>query len=159
MSTVQQATEDDWRDLRLVRLSALADSPSAFGSSLKEEEGFSETDWREWADSGRVFIAVVKGSPVGMVAVVDGESPEERRLVALWVHPDHRACGIASALVSHVEDWARQDGAERLTLWVAQSNESARSLYQFRGFKDTGQRKPLPSSPGVEEEQMVLALH
>ena len=103
MATVKQVTEDDWRDLRLVRLSALAHSPSAFASSLEEEERSSEADWREWAGSGSVFIALVQGSPVGMVAALDGDSREERRLVALWVSPVHRACGVASALMSQVE--------------------------------------------------------
>jgi ribosomal protein S18 acetylase RimI-like enzyme len=158
MGTVRRATPDDWRDVRLVRLSALADSPSAFGSNLEAEEGFSETVWRQWAGSGPVFLALVKGSAVGMVAALAGDSLEERRLVALWVHPDHRAGGIASTLVAQVEDWARQDGAERLTLWVAQNNEPALSLYRLRGFKDTGKRKDLPSNPGIKEQQMLLRL-
>jgi ribosomal protein S18 acetylase RimI-like enzyme len=76
----------------------------------------------------------------------------------LWVHPDHRAGGIASTLVAQVEDWARQAGAERLTLWVAQNNEPARSLYRLRGFVETGNRKDLPSNPGIKEQQMLLRL-
>nr|CAA9310650.1 MAG: hypothetical protein AVDCRST_MAG46-130 [uncultured Nocardioidaceae bacterium] len=155
---MKQLTGDDWRNLRLVRLSALADSPSAFGSRLEEEERLDDTDWRKWADSGSVFIASENGSPVGMVAALDGDSPAERRLVALWVHPDHRAHGVASALIWHVEDWARRQGADRLTLWVAHSNEAARRLYLLRGYKNTGNRKSLPSDPAVEEDQMWLAL-
>ncbi len=158
MAFVQRASEDDWRDVRLVRLSALADSPSAFGSSLEEEEGFSEADWRGWARSSPVFIALADGAPIGMVAAFPGDPSEDRRLVALWVNPDHRGDGVASALVSHVEDWARQDGAERLTLWVAQTNEPARALYQSHGFAGSERRKSLPSNPGVEEEQMLLSL-
>lgn len=158
VAIVKQATEHDWRQLRLVRLSALADSPSAFASSLDEEERFTEADWREWARSSRVFIAVADSAPVGVVGAFRGDSPEERTLVALWVHPDHRGGGVASALVSHVEDWGRQDGAERLTLWVAQGNEPATSLYESHGFEWSGKRKRLPSSPEVEEQQMLLTL-
>jgi GNAT superfamily N-acetyltransferase len=58
-----------------------------------------------------------------------------------------------------LEEWARQDGAERLTLWVAQSNEPARSLYHSHGFEWSERRKPLPSSSGVEERQMLLSLN
>jgi ribosomal protein S18 acetylase RimI-like enzyme len=155
---VKRATAEDWRALRLVRLSALADAPSAFGSSLGEEEGFGESVWRQWASSGVVFLALVEGSPVGMVAALDGESSEDRRLVALWVHPDQRGSGIASALVTQVVDWVRQHGAKRLVLWVARSNEPARLLYRLHGFRDAGERKPLPSNPGIEEEQMLLQL-
>ena len=158
MATVKRATEEDWRELRLMRLSALADSPSAFGSTLEQEQGLADGAWRDWARSSAVFIASAGGTPVGMVAAIDGDRSAERRLVALWVTPERRGRGVAAALVAHVEEWARQDGAEQLTLWVAQGNEPARRLYQERGFEDSGERRPLPSNPAVEEHQMVLAL-
>lgn len=40
-----------------------------------------------------------------------GESIEERRLVAMWVHPEHRGGRIGSCLVTQVEEWARDAGA------------------------------------------------
>jgi len=44
---VERITGDDWEHLRAVRLGALADSPSAFGSSLEREQQYDEERWRE----------------------------------------------------------------------------------------------------------------
>ena len=158
MVVVRRVSEEDWREVREVRLAALADSPSAFGSTLSEERAHDEDDWREWCGSSAVFVARDGEVPVGMVAGFDGASPAERRLVALWVHPDHRGAGVASALLAAVEDWARADGADRLLLWVADGNGTARRLYGRHGFAASGRHQTLPSDPDVDEEQLRLVL-
>lgn len=158
MACVRRATEDDWRDLRAVRLAALADAPSAFGSSLAAEAGREEDKWREWTRSAAVFLAFEDAAPVGMVAALPGEVPEERRLVALWVQPQHRRTGVASQLVAAIEGWAREVGASRVSLWVSQGNSAAERLYLGRGYVESGQRKPLPSHPVITQEQLRLEL-
>ena len=76
----------------------------------------------------------------------------------MWVHPDHRGTGVASALVDAVTTWATEDGATRLTLWVARTNDPAVSLYRRHGFTATGESKALPSNPSVIEDQFALDL-
>jgi GNAT superfamily N-acetyltransferase len=156
---VCQVTEDGWRDLRGVRLAALAEAPTAFGSSLRREQEFDEDRWRAWTRSAGLFMAFVGGSPVGMAACVAGESSSERKLVGMWVDPLWRGRDAASMLVSSVVDWAGSQGSERLSLWVVEGNESARRLYAGRGFEVTGSRKPLPSKPELFANQMILTLN
>ena len=156
---VIQVTEDLWRELRDVRLAALAEAPTAFGSSLRREQDFEEDRWRAWTDSAALFMALVGGSPVGMAAGVSGGSDAERKLVAMWVEPAWRGRDTASKLVRSVIEWARSAGSERLRLWVAEGNESARRLYVGHGFEVTGGRKPMPSDPGLFRYEMVLTLN
>jgi hypothetical protein len=82
---VTRVAEDRWIDLRAVRLAALADSPTAFGSSLRSEVSFDEDRWRQWVRSAALFMALASGSPVGMAAGVAGQTSAERKLVALWL--------------------------------------------------------------------------
>jgi GNAT superfamily N-acetyltransferase len=155
---VLRMTEDDWRDLREVRLAALAESPTAFGSSLQRERGFDEDRWRAWARTAAMFLAVDGESPVGIAAGVAGRSSLERKLVAMWVDPTWRGRDTASRLMSSVIDWAGSDGAGRVTLWVAQGNEPARRFYGRWGFRFTGGTKPLPSNPALCIDEMGLDL-
>lgn len=155
---VFRLAEDDWRQLQEVRLAALAEAPAAFGSSLRREQGFDEDRWRAWLRSAAMFVAFVDESPVGMAAGVAGTSGGQRKLVAMWVDPRRRGRDIALGLMGSVIDWAGAEGAEQVTLWVAQGNESARRLYERRGFCFTGGRKPLPSNPALCIDEMSLDL-
>jgi ribosomal protein S18 acetylase RimI-like enzyme len=46
----------------------------------------------------------------------------------------------------------------RVHLWVAESNRSARLLYERCGFRPTGERQPLPSNPQLPEIAMARSL-
>src|SRR3954447_3380934 len=153
---VARAAEADWKHLRTVRLAALADSPQAFGSDHSTEEQFSEADWREWARDWATFLAFQGDTPIGMAAGVPSGQPDERKLIAAWVHPDHRGHGVAAALVEAIQQWARTEGAGKVSLWVTQTNQPAVCLYRRLGFERTGQSKPLPSDPQLIEDQLVL---
>ena len=155
---VLPVTEDDWRDLKEIRLAALAEAPGAFGSTLRREQDLTEAHWRTWARSAEMFIARAGGSPVGMAAGVPGRSDAERKLVAMWVDPGWRGREVAGRLMSAVIGWAGSEGAARVTLWVAQGNDSARRFYAGRGFVFTGNSKPLPSNPVRCIDEMVLDL-
>jgi len=155
---VDRVTEDDWRDLKTIRLAALAEAPGAFGSTLRREQDLDEDHWRAWARSAGMFLARAGRSPVGMAAGVPGRSDAERKLVAMWVDPGWRGREVAARLMSAVIGWAGSQGAERVTLWVAQGNEAARRFYARRGFAFTGNSKPLPSNPALCIDEMVLDL-
>lgn len=155
---VARAAETDWQHLKAVRLAALAESPEAFGSDYATEAEFSEDDWREWARDWATFIALHHRVPIGMAAGVPTDKPDERKLIAAWVHPDHRGHGVAAALVEGVQRWARAERAVRLSLWVTQTNQPAVHLYRRLGFAPTGHNKPLPSDPRLTEDQLVLHL-
>ncbi len=52
----------------------------------------------------------------------------------LYVAPAGRRKGVAAALMAHAESFARQTGAERLTLATAHDNRTAQSLYKQMGY-------------------------
>ena len=55
-------------------------------------------------------------------------------------------------------DWAGQRNAERVRLWVTETNVPARALYERCGFALTGERQPVPSNPGLDEVVMTRPL-
>ena len=152
---VRVVQPEDWPTAREIRLRALADAPSAFGSTLARESAFDDAEWQRRIAPGNWLIALVDGQAVGIVATVPEEGrPEEGQLVGMWVEPAHRGTTVATLLVQEVIDAARQGGFTSLSLWVVDGNLAARRLYERMGFTGTGRRQQLPSNPLIGEERM-----
>ena len=93
----------------------------------------------EWA----VYVAEELGSRVrGYATAILHHRPAlfgggvEAHLDDLYVAPTHRHFGVGAALLETVCTWARARQAERLTLWVDASNESAQAFYAQSGFRE-----------------------
>lgn len=145
----------DWRIWRELRLAALAEAPTAFGSQLADWQDASGERWEQRLDiPGSVnFVALLDGHPAGMASGVPGDdgTPE---LISMWVSPAARGLGVGDRLVESVAQWAREHGAAELRLSVAEDNEKAAALYRRNGFADTGELAgPMPD--GVRMEKVM----
>ena len=108
-------------------------------------------------DDGEVAAADARlplhrlGQPGTYLVAWDGDEPVGHAFVAwsgtklgvpeiqdVWVLPERRRRGIATALTLAAEEAARRRGAERISLSVGISNEPARDLYAGLGFADAG---------------------
>jgi ribosomal protein S18 acetylase RimI-like enzyme len=147
---------DDWALLRDIRLRALRDSPSAFGSTYEREVGFGEADWRRrLEDAASVnVLAELGGRPVGMAGGFP-DLPGLLHVVAMWVEPDARGRGVGHALLRAVEDRARERGLG-LHLDVNTANAAARRSYERFGFRTTGETRPLREGSAELVERMLL---
>ena len=161
MVEVRAATAEDWRLLRDVRRAALADAPDAFLSTHEERAAPTEEYWRGRITSGGTFFAYlpeVNGrDPAGLVGGFQ-RTPGTVELVSLWVRPKARGQGVAEALVGAVIDWAQARAAISVHLWLMETNERARMLYERCGFSSTGERQPLPSNEELTEIGMSRPL-
>jgi ribosomal protein S18 acetylase RimI-like enzyme len=161
MVEVRAATAEDWRLLRDVRLAALRDAPGAFLSTHEERATPTEEYWRGRINSGGTFFAYlpeVNGSyPAGLVGGFQGK-PGTVELVSLWVRPKARGRGVGEALVDAVVNWARARETISVHLWLMETNEHARLLYERCGFSSTGERQPLPSNEELTEIGMTRLL-
>jgi ribosomal protein S18 acetylase RimI-like enzyme len=149
--------------MREVRLAALLDAPSAFASTYRREVAFGAADWLLRLTRGATFLArdsALGGRPVGIAGgtAVGAERPGAVELVSMWVDPRVRRRGVGVSLVDAVVAWSRETEADRVHLWVTESNAAGRALYARYGFTPTGERKPLPSDPALHEIGMALAV-
>jgi GNAT superfamily N-acetyltransferase len=157
MAEIRQVGPDGWREMREVRLAALLDAPTAFGSTYEDSVRRTDEQWQQRLEAGPMFIAYLDDKPVGLSGgfVEDDGSYE---LVSMWVDPVARGKRVAEQLVNVVADWARGLGADALHLWVTDGNVSAQRLYERVGFAYTGERQALPSDPQLTEVGMALDL-
>jgi GNAT superfamily N-acetyltransferase len=90
-----------------------------------------------------IFLALSAGEGVGVATVTTSLGLEYGRsaeLEDLYVLPQERGHGIASALIESVCDWCRQQGCSVVLVTVAPQGEAAHGLmdfYQQRGFVNT----------------------
>jgi GNAT superfamily N-acetyltransferase len=152
---------------RDVRLRALQDAPYAFSSWFAREAALDSVFWNDRvaesaaATAGAIFVALDRGRSVGMAG---GFFPDERRVAAvlwgMWVDPNARRRGVGHGLLEAVAGWARDAGAQRVTLALAQDkrSEPAAALYRTRGFAETGESEALQSNPSSLALLMARAL-
>ncbi len=140
---------DDWRDWRSIRLRALAESPSAFGSTLAREQEFAEADWRERTSSSALVYD--EGVPVAMGAGFEDE-PGQMMVVAMWTEPDCRGQGLGGRVLDAIVSLAR---SRHLVphLFLMPGNGVAGRLYERHGFVRSGH---VEDHGGREAEQLVF---
>lgn len=155
---LQLLTPDDWRAWRDLRLRALEEAPYAFTSTLAEwsGEGDTEVRWRDRLSSVPVNLLARFGSgPAGMASA---RSPDNGavELISMWVAPEARRSGVATALIEAIVAWALAKGASLVALDVREDNIAAIDLYRACGFVDVGESQN--SEPDATERRMVRLL-
>ncbi len=145
---------------KAVRLRALQDTPTAFGSTYAKESQLTDDDWvkraERWnGERAAGFIAMDGNTVCGMVcSFLDEEDATLAHLIAMWAAPTHRRQGLGCRLVTEVLAWARSRGARTMLLMVTSSNEPAMRFYERLGFTRTGRTEPYPNDPSLIEYQM-----
>jgi GNAT superfamily N-acetyltransferase len=153
---VRRAEPGDWEILRAVRLAALADTPSAFITTVAEATAYPDQLWRDRIATSPHFLAEVDDGAVGMTVLL--ERDESLELVGVWVHPDTRGTGVIEALLDAAVAEAHDRGATELRLWVVDDNGRAERAYARYGFARTGGAQPVPGRPQETEVEMALSL-
>jgi len=173
--SVEVAGPDRWREVRTVRLLALADAPDAFGTTLVEEAALPDDAWWQRLAGGarRTLLAwhpaVTAGDGAGhatpagiaLVGPVAGEEEAvgDHGVYGLFVVPAARGLGVGQALLAASARIARGAGAARLRLDVGDHNTPAQRLYHRVGFRATGRVGSLPPPrQHVTEHELALRL-
>jgi ribosomal protein S18 acetylase RimI-like enzyme len=151
---------------KVVRLRALQDTPSAFGSTYAKEAQLTDDDWvkraERWgttAEGSAGYIAMDGDFACGLVcSFLDQEDATRAHLISMWTAPTHRRQGLGRRLVNEVLAWARSRGATTMWLMVTSSNEAAMTFYEGMGFTRTGRTEPYPNDPAVIEYEMSRPL-
>lgn len=160
--SVRPLGEEDWQQYRDTRLTALRESPEAFVATVAEEEAFDEDFWRVRMNRSSRLIANRDGAPLGIVSVgrASNDNPKTSELFGLWVSPEARGSGVASALVRAGANLAREQGQTQLAYWVGSDNGRGVAFASGFGFRPTADRRPMriKSEDDEDEVAMVLAL-
>ena len=158
MHPIRRIRADEWRELKDIRLRALADAPEAFGTTLAETIAQTDEDWQQRVissasgDTRYVAVATTGKRWVGLAGgIFDDDKFGRAQLVSVWVDPSVRRSGLATKLVEAISDWARGRGARTLQLWVTENNEPAKNLYRRLSFVETAESEPVREGADLRE--------
>jgi ribosomal protein S18 acetylase RimI-like enzyme len=164
MVTLQPISPGNVLVFKTVRLRALQDAPTAFGSTYAKESRLVDDEWLQrslrWTADGSVgYLAFEADACCGLVACyTEQDNPSRGHIVSMWVDAAFRRAGVGKMLIDALTFWAADRGLRDLKLMVTSVNEGAIRFYQRLGFRMTGLTGPYPNDPSIFEYEMVLSL-
>ena len=121
MITLKRTNSDD---IDFINLVALLDQDLAI------RDGEDHAFYNQFNKTDKIKHTVVyyeNGIPVGCGAFRESDKTEIKRM---YVHPDHRKKGIASAILKELEIWAKEVGYTYTILETGKNQPEAINLYQ-----------------------------
>lgn len=164
MIAIVRITPGNVSTFKDVRLRALLDTPSAFGSTYASEIELSDAEWTRRAvrwngELGIGFLAIDDGIGCGIVgSMLDEDDATCATLLSMWTAPTHRRRGVARRLVDEVVAWARTRDVAAIRLMVTSSSTGAVSFYEQLGFTSTGRTERYPNDASLIELEMLRRL-
>lgn len=161
---VRRILPGDWPAYRELRLEALKDSPSAFVEQYDDAVARPDPYWRDrvgraaGGDSSCTFVAAAGDRLVGKASCFvesDVTDHVSAHVVGVYVTPRFRGVGVAESLLTETVGWARARArADRIRLFVMETNHRAAAFYRRLGFVATGTTMPYPPDPSCTEVEM-----
>jgi ribosomal protein S18 acetylase RimI-like enzyme len=144
---IRLLTSSDAIIFQELRLYALQESPSAFGSSYAEEVGrpLEVVAERLGDEDNHVFGAFTEDGRLVGEAILRWEKREKNDhkafVFGMFVLPEYREQGVGRALLEAVVSRASELGIRQVNLTVNNSNEAAVQLYESCDFERFGLEK------------------
>jgi ribosomal protein S18 acetylase RimI-like enzyme len=138
--TIRRLGLPDVEAFRSIRLEGLRSDPEAFGSTLEKESSAPEQYFVDRLTRSAVFGGFVGDRLVGVAGFYSLEDTKSRHKAILWgmyVTPEARGSGLATALVETLLEQAGKE-VEQIQLTVVSNNPRARRFYQRMGFVEYG---------------------
>lgn len=159
---IKLLTKNDLKSWKKLRLLALQDSPESFVSSYEEECYYTKKDRENGLEKSDIFGAFINGILVGSAGFYSLTTLKTKHrgvLFGMYIMPEYRSQGVASALVQAVIAHAKPRVLQ-IHLMCTVDNLSALRLYEKHGFKTYGTEPNALNVVGqfFDEHLMVLDL-
>lgn len=158
MVEITSLQPDRWNDYRILRLAALEQEPSAFGSSPEEDGELAEGDWKD--RMRHALFALDRGTPIGMIAFAQQSKRKTRHIAGIYgvyVARGYRGQGVGHRLLGAALD-AIQERAEIIKVRLAVNPEqlAAVRLYERHGFETVGRFRRELCVDGVYYDDLIM---
>ena len=137
--TIRKLTIKDIELYKSIRLEALENAPTNFGSSHTEEAAFKSSMWENRLSKNTTITlgAFDQDKIVGLTVLVMSPRYKMKHIAhinSVYVKPEYRGNNIASNILSIALKELIKHHIERVNLSVVSDNTSAITLYEKHGF-------------------------
>ena len=160
---IRRLTAEDAAIFLELRLRALQESPTSFGSSYEEERDRTHMQVAEFLSGAaeRAVMGAFDGDKLIGIVAVGRESAMKQRHIgfvrSMYVEVSSRGRRIGTALVDEALKVALGwPGIEQLTLAVNSSNTSAIALYSRAGFVEFGLHPHALCVHGAYHDELLM---
>lgn len=145
--TIRKATVADVKDISRIYAHSWKAAyaglvPRNFLDAI-DDDRWVEKFSRDIGDGTLEALMVCDGdTPAGCAAfgaARDEKMPGWGEIVSVYLHPDYFGKGYGEALLKVTVEALRQQGYERIYLWVLRENARARRFYEKHGFAGNGE--------------------
>ncbi|MDT0157200.1 GNAT family N-acetyltransferase [Microbacterium sp. ARD32] len=147
--SVRRVEASEWREVKTLRLRALADdsAPIAFLDTVENAAAQPDGYWQERArnaagDSAAAQIVAISEDAdwIGSVTVIPHRAHADAGLiVGVYLAPEQRGQGVFEAMLDEASDWAASRDLRELYLEVHVDNQRAQAAYRRNGFEKCGE--------------------
>lgn len=162
---IRNAAISDAALFRELRLEALENHPTAFGSDYTENALKPAKFWEERVsfneDEQAIFFAEKHGQLIGMAGIFRSLSKKNlhsANIFGVYVRPNWRGHRISQTLVKACLDWAKLKSIIIVKLAVVTSNRSAIHTYQQCGFVMYGKEPKALCVDGIYYDEYLMSV-
>ena len=154
------AGRTDVERLKRLRLSALKDSPTAFGAKYENLKDRPDHYWQQVIKTSSWCLVSIDGLDIGLLAVdrADKDRNSDCWLSSWWISENYRGCGISKLMADWVYNLCKENGWEKIGLGVWPDNKNAIAVYLKLGFELADGLMPSRSIPGLMYQPMYKSI-
>lgn len=157
---------DEWEKYREIRIAALTQAPTAFGTSVKKIKSFPPKEWQDRLKKAAeekdmwIYFAQIGDEIIGMTGARrdSGEASHHVAMIfSVFVKESFRGKGYAKKLLTSILDkLANQPDIIKAKLHVVSTQKEAISLYKRCGFKLVGTLKKEFNRAGTLHDEYIM---
>jgi RimJ/RimL family protein N-acetyltransferase len=154
------AGRTDVERLKRLRLSALKDSPTAFGAKYENLKDRPDHYWQQVIKASSWCLVSIDGLDIGLLAVdrADKDRNSDCWLSSWWISENYRGRGISKLMADWVYNLCKENGWEKIGLGVWPDNKNAIAVYLKLGFELADGLMPSRSIPGLMYQPMYKSI-
>ena len=150
----------DVERLKRLRLSALKDSPTAFGAKYENLKDRPDHYWQQVIKASSWCLVSVDGLDIGLLAVdrADKDRNSDCWLSSWWISENYRGHGISRLMADWVYNLCKENRWQKIGLGVWPDNKKAIAVYLKLGFELADGLMPSRSIPGLMYQPMYKSI-